>query len=397
MEENGVNNEKLKMKSEVELDFSKEENKFVYEETIPLDARAPLTFPKLISSARPQFTERYTATPNPFLSQQGHVMFAAPDPSVIQPISQNRAQTVNKVSNEENIELSKMLYHLLAKQGEYFQRQGAPEPKLEKFGGNPMKYQYFINMFETVVEAKVTDPRDRLILLIEHTYGEAKSLIETFLYLEASTAYQRARSLLQENYGNPIKIANMYMEKLRQWPRIYVGDGKGIREFLVFLIKCQGVLWDQLYVNELNTSSLLQSLCIKLPQRLQRKWSEYVCTLLSKAQRRAVFADFVDFVRKESEVANDPTFSREALSKVIDKHPIKVDHSKSSKGVSNQKVASFVTKSEKCDANTEAFAKHSCLYCSKEHDLDDCKDFLAKSSYARKMFIITKKLCFGCY
>ena len=65
-----------------------------------------------------------------------------------------------------------------------------------------MKYQYFINMFETVVDAKVKDPTDRLIMLIEHTYGE-------------STAYQRARCLLQENYRNPIKTANMYMEKLR--------------------------------------------------------------------------------------------------------------------------------------------------------------------------------------
>ena len=87
-------------------------------------------------------------------------MFAAPDPSAIQPISQNTAQTVSKVSNEENMELIKMLYELMGQHGEYLQRQGAPEPKLEKFGGNPMKYQDFINMFETVVEAKVKDPRD---------------------------------------------------------------------------------------------------------------------------------------------------------------------------------------------------------------------------------------------
>ena len=42
VEESGVNNEKITMKSEVDLDFSKEENKFVYEETIPLNARGPL-------------------------------------------------------------------------------------------------------------------------------------------------------------------------------------------------------------------------------------------------------------------------------------------------------------------------------------------------------------------
>ena len=397
-EDNGFSDNKIQKKSEAHIDCVKKEDRFIDKQTNVLDAKTPSFVPKFTAPARPQFTQRYTATPNPSGFQHGPAMFAAHDPQTVQPTSRNAAQTGSRVSNEENIEAIKMLYQLIAKQGEYLLRQGAPELKLEKFGGNPMKYQYFINMFETVVEARVKDPKDRLVLLIEHTYGEAKSVIEMCLYLEASAAYQRAKSLLQENYGNPIKIANMYIEKLRQWPRIFEGDGKGIREFYVFLIKCQGALWDQVYVNELNTSSLLQSLCIKLPQRMQRKWSENVCMILSRAQGRTTFVDLVEFVRKESEVANDPTFSREALSKVIDKKPIKLDQSKALKGGSKTRVGSFVTRSENYDAGAETAVKdHLCPHCSKEHDLDDCKDFLAKSSYARKMFVISKKLCFGCY
>ena len=157
--------------------------------------------------------------------------------------------------------------------------------------------------------------------------------------------------------------------------RIMVSNGS--------LIKCQDALWDQVYVNELNTSSLLQSLCIKLPQRMQRKWSENVCMILSRAQRRTTFVDFVEFVRKESEVANDPTFSREALSKVIDKKPVNFDQSKALKGGSKTRVDSFATRSENCDASAETAVKdHLSPHCSKEHDLDDCKDFLAKSLYA---------------
>ena len=41
-----------------------------------------------------------------------------------------------------------------------FTSASAPEPKLEKFGGDPMKYQYFINMFETVVEVRVKNVRE---------------------------------------------------------------------------------------------------------------------------------------------------------------------------------------------------------------------------------------------
>ena len=53
-------------------------------------------------------------------------MFDAPDPPVIQATSQNTAQIVNKVSNEESMEVIEMLYQLMAKQREYLQRQGAP-------------------------------------------------------------------------------------------------------------------------------------------------------------------------------------------------------------------------------------------------------------------------------
>ena len=54
--------------------------------------------------------------------------------------------------------------------------------------------------------------------------------------------------------------------------------------------------------------------------------------ILSRAQRRATFVDFVEFMRNESEVANDPTYSREALSKVSDKKPVKFDQFKAPKG-----------------------------------------------------------------
>ena len=58
-------------------------------------------------------------------------MFAAHDPQTVQPTSRNAAQTGSRVSNEENIEAIKVLYQLIAKQGEYLHRQGAPGPSLK--------------------------------------------------------------------------------------------------------------------------------------------------------------------------------------------------------------------------------------------------------------------------
>ena len=194
-----------------------------------------------------------------------------------------------------------------------------------------MKYQYFVNMFKTVIESRVSGPRDRLILLIHHTYGEPKSIIVTCLYLELSIACTRARNLLHEYYGNPILTANVYIERLQQWPRISETDGKGICDFLVFLVKCQGALFDWLYINELNTNSLLQTLCIRLHLRMQRKWSDLVNSLLSKEHRRTEFPDFVQFIKQESVVANNPSFSREVLSTLFHTEPTMRSHSYSEK------------------------------------------------------------------
>ena len=296
-----------------------------------------------------------------------------------------------------NMEAMELMYRLMAKQGEIFQRQGVPEPKLAKFGGDPMNYQYFMTMFQTIVVARVQDPIDRLILLIDHTYGEAKSIIETCLYLEPTLAYERANSLLQENYGNPILIANMYMERLRQWPRILEGDGKSIREFLVFLIKCESVMADQSFINELNTSSLLQSLCIKLPIRIQRKWLETAHIISFRNYRRVVFYDFVSFIRMESELANDPTYSPGALSKAIDKRAPKNEKFKAHRESFKSKVTSFATETSNQDIRDDSKEKLLCVYCNKDHDIDSCSEVLAKSPYCRKMFVVSKRLCFGCY
>ena len=77
---------------------------------------------------------------------------------------------------------------------------------------------------------------------------------------------------------------------------------------------------------------------------------------------------------------------------------MKFDQSKTPKRGSKPNVVSFATRSENCDASIKKDVKNLlCPHCSKEHDLDDCKDFLAKSPYTRKMIVISKKLCFGCY
>ena len=109
------------------------------------------------------------------------------------------------------------------------------------------------------------------------------------------------------------------MDKLQSSFRIPDEDGKAIGEFLVLLAKCQGCLSDGEYLNELNTSSMLQTVYIKLPERLQRKWASLAHKKETENLRRSLFADFMTFVKNESDIANNPLYSKEILTKIASK------------------------------------------------------------------------------
>ena len=125
---------------------------------------------------------------------------------------------------------NEMLYHLLEKQGEYLRRQGLPSVTPEIFTGDTLNYKIFTTLFDMAVDSRISDPREKLALLIEFTSGEPKNLIETCLYQSPESGYRRARELLEKHYGNPIQVANTHMEKLVSWPKVYDSDSKKMRE-----------------------------------------------------------------------------------------------------------------------------------------------------------------------
>ena len=57
-------------------------------------------------------------------------------------------------------------------------QQSAPNVDIDMFDGNPLVFNYFMSLFEEMVESKVVDPRGRLTRLISYTKGEAKELVK---------------------------------------------------------------------------------------------------------------------------------------------------------------------------------------------------------------------------
>ena len=333
-----------------------------------------------------------------------------PDPFI--PPIPNPGPTPTPLPAPFGDERNEMLYHLFEKQGEYIRQQGLPHVAPETFTGDILKYKMFITLFDMNVDSRISNPKEKLAVLIEYTSGEPRSLIETCLYQPPEFGYSRARELLEKHYGNPIQVANSHIERLISWPKIYDNDSKKMREFYIYLVKCQGCLSDEEYVHELNTSSLLQTLSLKLQERLQRQWATHVYIIKSTKMRRANFGDFVEFIGKESEVASDPTFSKEAMSKIVSKRPF--NSFRTQRDVGKSRITSLVTKSRVTNSTTDQKSNAAektinakvmntiesdleCPCCKEKHCLDSCQIFMNRSPFARKMFVISHKLCFGCY
>ena len=64
----------------------------------------------------------------------------------------------------------------------------ALEIEIDKSSGNPSEHQYFVSMFNQVVEKKVNNQLARLTKLLKFTGGEAKDLIKHCIHLSPETS-----------------------------------------------------------------------------------------------------------------------------------------------------------------------------------------------------------------
>ena len=308
------------------------------------------------------------------------------------------------------------------------QLQSAPTVDIDEFDGNPLEFNYFLATFKEVVEQKVDDPRGRLTRLIKFTKGEAKELIKNCIQEDPSTGYKHAMSLLKSQYGNEHFIARAYIQELRRWEPLKVGDSKAFRKFYGFLIKCKTCMTSGSYLTELNFPDILQVLQSKLPYNMQDKWNRRAVRLRTLDGREANFDDFLEIVETETMVANDPMYSREALN-YINNDNLKSNNNNNNsntnnnnknkqidqnkRGVSafsvslNQEVTNAVKEATHAQHNTEnqqhdideriEHQQVSCIYCTLNHDIDDCPEYKKLDMKSKKAFIFRKRLCFSCY
>ena len=80
--------------------------------------------------------------------------------------------------------------------------------------------------FETFIERKTKDASERLYYLGKYTTGAAKEAISGLLSLDNVDAYDKAKKILTNHFGNPFTVADAFRKRINSWPKIQPNDGQ---------------------------------------------------------------------------------------------------------------------------------------------------------------------------
>ena len=293
-------------------------------------------------------------------------------------------------NNKDGAYLSDVLVRqneLMSMLVEQHRQTSLPPLQIEKFSGDSTQYTAFIRCFEDQIECRLLSNETKLRYLEQYLDGEAKELIKGCVHMDGG--YLQARRLLKENYGDPYKIANAFLQKASEWPILKYGDDKGLNQFSVFLIQCCSMK-SLSYMKLLDHPHSIQNLVTKLPLSMQERWRREAKAIHERGQE-ITLADLSKLVKNEVDLVNDPIFSRSTLSRISGQEKTKMKPRNRSD--SRHTVSATTTN---CECQTDS-NEISCPLCHGSHDLESCKQFLGKSLEGRRSWLKDNKLCYACF
>jgi hypothetical protein len=298
------------------------------------------------------------------------------------PVGNSTDQTRGFNTNELSIILQKQNdISLQLVQGQ--EKNSLPNKDLKVFDGSDLlMFKTFMLQFERAIETKCASAEDKLLYLEQFTAGKAKTLIQSCNHYDPLIAYNKAKKLLTEEYGNEHKIAMAYIAKLEQWPPITKENPEALNNFSIFLVNCSHYLENMSYNNQLQSPKEILNIIMKLPYKMRDQWRRK-CFNLSKSGLNASFNLLVDFVREEAQLLRQPLFGNIA------------DNSRPENKKDKGKSKVLFTETKPEDAPTQFDKK--CDYCKKtNHCITTCKFFEVKTQSEKSQWIKKLGLCFSC-
>ena len=184
-------------------------------------------------------------------------------------------------------------------------------------------YPIFMRAFETIIESRVSVDKERLYFLNKYTSGKANDVIKGFVTLNSGDGYKRAKGLLSQPFGDPHRVSDAYKVRLRKWPQIQAGNSNGLQTFSDFLGQCEEAMKSMEFMNDLDSTEVMNQVSSKLPSYSGVKWCRHAFGIKKKHGREVMFHDLVKFVESEADLVTDPLFSPDALKAEYRKDPDK--------------------------------------------------------------------------
>ena len=274
-----------------------------------------------------------------------------------------------------------------------------PKISIPVFNGDPLQYPAWNSSFNALIDSKPMDAQAKLNFLNQYLSGKPKQVVEQYLLIGTDEAYQSARKLLKERYGNCNVVGSAFLNKLENWPKVGIKDTETLRDLSDFLEKIKAARETTPSLEVLDFARENVKILSKLPVQLQSKWRGIVKKCRTKKGDGAYppFTEFAAFVKDCAEKANIPEL--EDLTKTRD--TVKpVDNTK--RFTKGKEVNSFATRGT--DQNKILNVQNQdkkeglqvCLFCKEHHHIDKCKKFSEIPLRERKDFFFDKFLCFGC-
>lgn len=197
---------------------------------------------------------------------------------------------------------------------------------------------------------------------------------------------------MHKEFGDELKIASAYIDKVLNWSQIKAEDGKALKMYALFLIGCRNVMEDLDYMDEMDNPTNIRIVISKLPFKME-KW------------RGRAFEIQEQHGRREAKVVTDPLYREIQSFSVGNEGKVKAKsvNIKVPKKIPQKGFVTVPVEKEAPDSTakrtlvvTASTCEKPCLFCQKNHTLESCGKFIECSSKERIDFLKSKGLCFGC-
>ena len=98
-----------------------------------------------------------------------------------------------------------------------------------------MRYTSWKIAFQTLIEHRRILAGERLHYLKKYIGVQFKDTVESYFLLPPEDAFEEAKGLLEEQYGNQFVIADAFGDTLENWQRINPRDGTALQRYADFL------------------------------------------------------------------------------------------------------------------------------------------------------------------